>query len=117
MFYYSIPVAISQSYTVLSNANTSSLESGKKATDLIQLLYSSSIRSSTPVAAFQSRIVLPYNIDASSLESGKKATGLTESLYSSVRSSVPVAVFQSHIVLPDTDASSLESGEKATNLT
>ena len=91
MFYYSVPVAAPQSRTVLSSdADTSSLEPGEKATEMTEPLCSSSICSSAPVAAFQNHIVLSVDTDASSLESGEKATDQTGPLCPSiVCSSVP----------------------------
>ena len=81
MFYYSTPVAASQSRTVLSSdADASSLESGEKATDRTESRCPSSVCCSAPVAASQSRTVLSLDADASSLESGEKATDRTQLL-------------------------------------
>lgn len=80
----SLPVAASQSRTVLSSEpNTSYSSSGEKVTDVTELVWSSSVYSIAPVAVFQSRTVLFYEPDAICLSSGEKATEVTELVWPS----------------------------------
>jgi hypothetical protein len=74
----SVPIAVSQTLTVLSSdADASSFELCKKATDLSLLLCPLSVCCSVPVAVSQTLTVLLYDADASSFELCKKATDLT----------------------------------------
>ena len=117
---FSFP-SITQSFD--TNKPCSTLLSGEKATKETGLEWPSSVCSSVPVTASQSRTVSLSDPDTTCLPSGEKATGVTQTLErlewpSSVCNSAPVTASQSRTVSSsDPDTTYLPSGEKATEVT
>ena len=73
-------MAESQSLTVLSPADATSLPSGENATARTTLEWPSSVCSGAPMAESQSLTVLSPDADATSLPSGENATALDGAL-------------------------------------